>query len=1398
MLVKDLVWLDEEGKFRNDVQLSHFENQKINKSLVGCYIFSFDAPRGYLSSVDLLRSIIYAYVNPTAHKNRTVVIGQYGHGKSHLGLVMANYLGKPHTSTEFKTVIERLERAIDNPAKLELYKEFRKNRPEFLVIRLSGDNPRSLREQFMQALEKGLKEHEATKNTEMPFWQETAKRLLSCLEGSLLEKANNFLEQYSTEVVLLAQEVETYSDQTYRMVVELFTHLHGVAPNLGGEISMKEVLNWAAEKFCGKEGPLGGIFIPFDEFSLFIQNQSKRGGSGELQDLLNGVQDQAGKAVFVAFSQHDPKAIARSVLQGVGLANIEKELNRIEGELILYSLMESVIDAYLKQSDNNWTILRSDPKVRGPLTRASDLCMQVFSKRYEDTFRWGPEIFDEIVQKGCFPLHPITTAILCDIQLQAVQRAGNPRTVLGFVERVVRERADFNALLDNGRLNWVHAIELVDYFYDYLPESPRVLYETAKRSLSAESPDEFDMIFKALLLEEIIQIRRDSRTQIEFLAEVAGLEVEDALEHLKKMARAHIIRYDPISRLNTFMPAMSDPNRMRELLNAKRSEFKWDWNRLQELNKRLEFKSIDVHIEWGHPGDWGAAQHILIPDFFDEEHLRLIAKNWEIVANGFKEGDRGVVVWLLARTVEEVAELRASANKIIDDTFSEEHPIPLLAILPERPCPDVLESFETLISLDNFSNEERKEVGQAVYLIQVEQAKKAIKEGIDLLRGDVLLYRTNIRKSHSITTPKAYRAVLQSRGDINLIEALGIAYDLAYRGAPPEFFTQYKVTQIALRNAVKTIAAVLIKNKLSTSRDMLLTQKVAQDLCDKFLVKSWGILANDYSIKEPSNNKIAKVWSALNSQITVSAKDIQLRSLLEELFNPPFGYDYNTALLLIGAWLGFNSLEVKYTINGTLNPVDEVVALLTNAKGVKEFLEAVSARQTLAISRINLGDVINEVKEKVTQAHRETFKQVDARVLIQELEVHSQNEALNEEIRSQASIAATHLLSALQKADDYDIQAREIVSKVNNKKLSDLTNIPNQLQKLPVLGNVIVAFPTPEELRDTWQKQLAETVEHFCHEYETVDELTEIGRNKEILTQGKKDIKRVAPDQVKRFDLALETLVQDEQRLRARDQEAPVRVEIETMKTQLPYFDLIDFQTRLEAIKGFSDETMELRDKKLAQIRMEISQLETYATGLMKSVDSLKSRSEVESWKIQYLQVQNRFEGSRFQKELEKTFMIANNLLEFYFDLEQIDKTRYYTPEEIDLAFVKVTEIEKKNSKWLSEESKKALDQIRSKLDDIKNKQEAEAIKWTQSVIQASDKGNYQLVLQKSKVIPPFLPESEKKKIYSLVLKAETEIEKDIVAKIEHEFQQIKDRDIQQECLKRLQAIVSKVTVNTK
>jgi len=298
-----------------------------------------------------------------------------------------------------------------------------------------------------------------------------------------LIRANSILEAYSYDIPMLLEDVRQRRDNAYDLCRDLFTQLHGVPPDFRGEVSIRQTFNWAIKEFCGEGKPLGGILVLFDEFSLYIQRYAQRSAAGELQDLLNGIEDQKGKAVFLCFAQHDPVTMARNILKtGQGLESLEKELNRIPRKVSLYSLMESVIDSYLNQPENAWRDFRSTPEARGPLARASNITMDVFRKRYEDTLHWETEKFDEIVTKGCFPLHPLTTALLSDLRLQSMATVGNPRTVLGFVFEQITSRKDRIAL-DGNKISWVLPVELVDYFGGYLPENTWLLYEHAHRAL---------------------------------------------------------------------------------------------------------------------------------------------------------------------------------------------------------------------------------------------------------------------------------------------------------------------------------------------------------------------------------------------------------------------------------------------------------------------------------------------------------------------------------------------------------------------------------------------------------------------------------------------------------------------------------------------------------------------------------------------------------------------------------------------------------------------------------------------------------------------------------------------------------------------------------------------------
>src|SRR5689334_19979255 len=113
MKIRDLVSIDEEAEFRNDVQLSDFEDREANLALLRSYIFTQTAPGEQESTVSILRIATETLSNGRL-ENRIAVVANYGHGKSHLALVLANYFGRTNPSPELKIILEKLSNAINN------------------------------------------------------------------------------------------------------------------------------------------------------------------------------------------------------------------------------------------------------------------------------------------------------------------------------------------------------------------------------------------------------------------------------------------------------------------------------------------------------------------------------------------------------------------------------------------------------------------------------------------------------------------------------------------------------------------------------------------------------------------------------------------------------------------------------------------------------------------------------------------------------------------------------------------------------------------------------------------------------------------------------------------------------------------------------------------------------------------------------------------------------------------------------------------------------------------------------------------------------------------------------------------------------------------------------------
>jgi len=1395
--IRNLVTMDEQAEFRNDVQISDYEKEETNLSLLRSYLFTVTAPQGQESSTGLLRAVTESYLNPRLD-NRIAVIANYGHGKSHLALVLANYFGKPYQSQEMQIVLSKLNQALGNPALAQRYREFRENHAEFLVIRLRGDKSQSLREQFVLGLEQSLKEHESTKKVEMPFWYQKAESLLQGLSGEMLSKANRYLENFSTDVPLLIQDVKNRKDAAYDLCRKLFNELHGVSPDFRGEVSIRELINWISQHYCGDSKPLGGLFVLFDEFSLYIKQYGQRNAAGELQDLLNGIEDQKGKAVFLAFAQHDPVVVAQNTLRaGQNLETLEHELTRIPRKIVLYSLMESVINAYLSQPDETWTTFRSNAAVRGPLAKASNLTMDLFTKRYEQILRWDTEKFDEIVTKGCFPLHPLTTALLCDLQLQAMGSAGNPRTVLGFVFEQVKQKRD-ELVIEKGLINWVLPIYLVDYFSEYLPQNSLLLYENARRNLVSDTPTEHENLLKALLLQDLARLPVRKDTQLSYLAEAAGLKQNETDLALRQLSDSRCIRYDQNTRMYSFWPIAANPHRMEEIIEQRLQGRGITWDLLSDLNKL--FEPIPVNVTWGHQADWEASEHILTLDYLTPQKLRDSIPLYQISSTGeLTEGKRGCVIWLVGETDEEVLTLKQTATRILDETFPGENPPAIVLILPNHPCQNLISTYIKNQIVENFSQDDRREVGMEIYEHEKGRLKQSLLLEIVGVRGDPLNYRTNSRPFVRYIIPNAYRASLQVFGEIEIYRLLKELYNLTYRFSPPEFFTEFQVVgrgQNKLRSAVSSTASVLLRNSLSSNREAIFAQSVAKRLCENFLQTKWQIVSDDYRIREPGQQHLLEAWNQLELTFPAGAREKRVRSTLIRLLNPPYGFDYNTITLLFCAWIGYHSHDLQISGQGRLMSLDRLAEVVTSGKNAKIVFQTIISELNLAITRRDPGQILRDVQEIIEKVNHSNFNQDAARDAIIKLNEFYQEQSSDSSMCSNAHQAAENLRVALEQAERYDQQALEIQKSIRSEKSIDVVlNLHQRIAGLQRSTLVLQTGPQESDLHENWLTKLSQMVEDECALLEAVQRRTQVEANQNKLQDLKKQLKKAnQTNLIERVDRALKTIAEKNKHFEVQEREAPLQSEIRTMDTHSGLKILYGYRDRLQQIKGASEITMTQRNERLRLIEQEINSLEQFAKQLSEAIMRIDTTDALSDWQRQLFRCYDRYVDTPYLSELDEADRKGKHLQEYLQTLNGISSRTPTSPED---AFSTIRELDallNSSKDGLSQTQLSLVEKSKQRIESMVQKRINDAKNWYRTVETKYNQGTSLHSVRECLLAPPaFLPGDERARLEFLRQKVEQGLEQDIIGQIEARFRQIKDPAKRTQCLERLQKILEEV-----
>lgn len=1400
MLIKDLVHIDEHGAFRSDVQLSDYDNVALNRELLRNYIFTVSAPSTSsagrdVSAKDVLKMLRDAFTLERI-ENRIVLTANFGRGKSHLALTLANFFSRPAESDEVRIIFERLGQALNNPAELSGYRDFKQGKGEFLVIRLRGDGFDDLQEGFLRALEQALNEHDCTRGMELPFWHARAEAWLDGLTGDTRQKAEAFLARYNTDLASLRQEVR--KSGTYELIRETFKHLTGAYPDFGREVSLKDLVLWAVDEVC-VPNKMGGLLVLFDEFSLFLQKYATSRAAGKLQDLLNGIADRQGKSAFLAFTQIELESVLETYAQGTRRDDVKKELDRLprDKRARLFSLMEGVLASYMKQNEATWEAWRQNQLIRAAIVRNRETLYEYFSQRYSSTLQWGPQQIEQTIVKGCFPLHPLTTAILSNHTFEA--GAGeNPRTALHFVrDRWEKGLPEQPAEREDGNPNFVFAIELVDFFGEQISKKWYEAYQAALQNSRIPLNEEHRAALKALLLQQAVSAldrkKASGSDQLELLSALSGLPESRLKDVLREMSENRVIEFDPYRKVSYLLPAGVRSLEADKIIEEAVQKTPIDRALLEEIAEFIP--SLTISQQFGHADDWAPRQVILTEEFFTPETLKTLLLPYRAGQGGIEEGTRGLVVWLLAQTEEEKMRLRQNAQKVLDGALgANPHPLPAVILLPNQPTPGLLHAARRKKALANLGHAEREKIGSIVYESECKRAKSDFELNFGMF-FDPERYADLPRQPHEYALPQVYRTSAEIQKNVSLRNVLSQIYRRAYAHRV-DFYTQYSVGGKGpnkLREAVQKVALGLFSDAIAGSLATLREQKqdIQAYITKNYLPVQWGLLsAETYAIQPPTSLALREAWNRLEAAFPPGCKETRAREVLLELLNPPYGHDYNTLTLLLAAWMGFRRHEIRISLGGQLMSLEKFKNYFDETKNPKNFLDQLIVTSPLAISRINADEMFAEVDSILEQIRQNRpFSMAQAQQALAKLQQAQENPSLSSERREAIESYAPRLKEAIAAAQEYDSHVSIWLNDFAKGDVENLLALRASLDKLtpPVL--VSPSQPAPDQLRNNWETRLARELEIFCKRYSQLDDVSDYKAHQAQLQKAQRSLKEY-PALCSKVEAALAALNQRRDELKQLESEKSIIAEIKSMADSAGLADLYRYQTRLAEFKNLSAQTEKLRQEKRDKIENRIRQFEQLAQALSQSIESASALDIVRQQKDYLIRNIDQVQGTPLYQSLTAIKEKIERLEEFFERFLELDKMPANSPEDLNGLEAQIMSLQAEFASWLSPTQVNLLTGKQQQLTETRLRKTQEAQRWLVDLANRYKTGaKLDELLRMAQNPPSFLSAEGMTRVEEVKKELQERIEKDCLLKIESLFAEL-NPSARRECLRRLQEMV--------
>jgi hypothetical protein len=938
--VKDLVGFRRDLFFDGAVQIGWFEKnpERRDQAAAG---FVFHGPAYHGISEDDLRDASSAPKTDTARFTAEVAqsmtkgnsselpialaIAGYGTGKSHLALTLGTLFSNPKSEIA-DLILGHIEEA-DAEIGRKLRHQFTSFERPFLVLAINGMGNFDLSAELSRQVLVQMRAHgvitQAIEELSPRF--QIAERFV---ERNYELRNEDFIERFGagSEKRNILVRLQERDEDTYIKVNEIYEIINGTYINAIGQETPQELIQTVCQTYCGENGPFQGLLILFDEFGRYLEFAADRphiAGDAALQQLFQGVQDNADRCFMLCLVQYDLKVYLQRISR-LGQSSIQRYVTRYDAakKYYLSSNLETLIAHLIKKRDESFLQKYLFSSGGMQVWRDSHKFTQRCFPKAERYAVWrDTDRFRQVIVQGCWPLSPFATWFLCRnddilqdrttitivkdiLELEAnrsVPETDKPWAISASQLCLSRRGDDLvsplvNELVakeeDGGKGAVAQAYKAVEerYHNDLSDDERHALISiliAAKIGIKVKNQEE---VHQALSMVCDLPVERLKRAVEELSTEYGVIEWNDRFNRYEIIGDAV-----PRSAFLTFLRQKTQQIPAEQVEEIFAAHMK-NWAGLGDLDPDFSTnKRIDT-TEWRFQTFCSQTKYL-------RQDLENAFRDWKSAIK--PDSCRGQLIYAYLPRDAKLELVRSSIETELHDTLQKAgctSPIPLLIVLMQDEDGGLGRALSELFVLStSLAEEDKQRFGHFI-----ENHKLQLQDELQRLQEE-------------LTKKRLYILPPGFDGECTRLQPMTRSlFEWAYPKAVPFPFDGLKTARGNGPKDCREIAAELFKGTLNfnwISSRPAVTQNRARSLLQSGPL-SWGVLdqKGDPTLY-PSHKGIREIIVWLDSKLK-EEKRLRLGDVFASLTAPPYGFNIASAAILMAAFVAPRQDSIAFMLGG--------------------------------------------------------------------------------------------------------------------------------------------------------------------------------------------------------------------------------------------------------------------------------------------------------------------------------------------------------------------------------------------------------------------------------------------------------------------------------------------------